>query len=553
MVGIVAFALALRLVLMLIRGDYIVFDEGYYLLLARSLRAGDSFTLNGLPHVALSPLQPVIVAGLSVIGLPDLWASRLLAAVCGALLVLPVASLASRWFGPRGGFAAGLSTAVYPALVAYLPFFPGESWNLYFGSEPLFLLLATSALAVAARAFDTGRPSLWFLAGTFADLSYLTRLEGAVVGTGLGLSLIAGYALARKPGLVRALLGFSASMVITLPYLFYLHGALGRWAVSGRVQAATTSSAAAPVAAAPSGEEGGGGAVNDFVWGGDVVKLWRTLYALDGSHTQMSSQYWGVPKRAVQPVADTTLAEPGAPVRRTSRAVSFVKAVLIVVPWIALIAAVLGGVLARPTRDALLWMTPAILTAVVPSVLAYAEPRAMLMLAPVVCVLIGGLGAEAEARLRGSGREWVARACVPIAVLFLFAPTAYQVSRAWTLQTPLQRVATSRRLVGEYFAAHLPDSARIVSWHPAVAVWARRDWRVLPYAPLDHIVTYARAQGAEAVVFSRFDPSPIANPPRAFWAILLDSASAESGSTNVREVETLPYLYVGRLGPAGTP
>src|SRR5437868_6507293 len=74
-------ALALRLLLLYLRGDYIVFDEGYYLLLARSLRAGHGLTLNGLPHVALSPLQPVIVAALSFIGIPDLWASRLLAAI----------------------------------------------------------------------------------------------------------------------------------------------------------------------------------------------------------------------------------------------------------------------------------------------------------------------------------------------------------------------------------------------------------------------------------------------------------------------------------------
>ena len=82
---VVLAALALRLVLLVARGDYIVYDEGYYLLLARSLRAGHGYALNGLPHVALSPLQPVLVALVSAVGVPDLWASRLLAAVCGAL------------------------------------------------------------------------------------------------------------------------------------------------------------------------------------------------------------------------------------------------------------------------------------------------------------------------------------------------------------------------------------------------------------------------------------------------------------------------------------
>ncbi len=103
---LVSGALALRIVLLVARGDYIVYDEGYYLLLARSLRAGTGFTLNGLPHVALSPLQPVLVALASAAGAPDLWASRILAALCGALLVFPVAALAR---------LAGGEKAVLPA------------------------------------------------------------------------------------------------------------------------------------------------------------------------------------------------------------------------------------------------------------------------------------------------------------------------------------------------------------------------------------------------------------------------------------------------------
>ena len=138
-------ALALRLVLLLVRGDYLVYDEGYYLLLAESLRHGHGFALNGLPQVALSPLQPLLVAGLTLIGFPALSASRLLAAIAGALLVVPVAFLARRWLGDRAALAAAAFVAASPGLLTFLPFFPGERWNLYFGSEPLFLLLASHA------------------------------------------------------------------------------------------------------------------------------------------------------------------------------------------------------------------------------------------------------------------------------------------------------------------------------------------------------------------------------------------------------------------------
>src|SRR5258708_39476715 len=113
---VAAVALVVRLILLWVRGDYIVYDEGYYLLLARSLRAGHGFTLNGLPHVSLSPLQPIVVAVMSLTGLPDLWASRTLAALSGALLVYPVAYLARECFGPRTAAPAASCVAVAPGL-----------------------------------------------------------------------------------------------------------------------------------------------------------------------------------------------------------------------------------------------------------------------------------------------------------------------------------------------------------------------------------------------------------------------------------------------------
>jgi hypothetical protein len=45
-----------------------------------------------------------------------------------------------------------------------------------------------------------------------------------------------------------------------------------------------------------------------------------------------------------------------------------------------------------------------------------------------------------------------------------------------------------------------------MSWHPAVALYADRDWRVLPYAPLLDIVRYANAIDARVVVLSAFYP-----------------------------------------------
>lgn len=553
---IVVAALLLRLLLLYVRGEYIVYDEGYYLLLARSLREGHGFMLNGLPHVALSPLQPVIVAGLSLLGIPDLWASRLLAAACGALLVLPAASLARRGFGERGARSAAIFVALCPALLTYLPFFPGQGWNLYFGSEPLYLLLALSAVAVGVRAALDEPWQLWLGAGALGSLAWLTRLEGIVLSAALGLSMLGMLAYRRRLALwPRAAAALAVGVVIALPYLLYLHGALGRWAISGRVQAAAAREGPAVAQRGPP-DGGGSDAVNDFVWGGDTEVLWRTLYALAPSGRRMASQYWGVagpdttgpaPVVAVPearaPAADSAAPHAGSPTGTLRRAV------MVVAPLWLMVLAIWGAGRIRPRADAALWLGPVGLATIVPALLAYAEPRALLLLAPAACILAAGAVEHARQLLeRRPGRARFGPVLPGLVVLALVSPTARDFSRAWTQLTPLQQVAAARRVVGEYLGAHLPAEARIVSWHPAIAIWAHRDWRVLPYDAFARIVGYARAQDARAVVFSRFEPSPMRDPPRAFTAVLLDSVTTFSGDrVRLEPVDATPSLFVGRL------
>ena len=560
-------ALLLRLALLVARGDYIVYDEGYYLLLARSLAAGHGFRLNGLPHVALSPLQPLIVAGLSLVGVPDVWASRLLAAACGAALVFPVAWLARRWGGEDAAAPAAVLAAAAPALLTFAPFGPHE-WNLYFGSEPLFLLLGLLALVCAVRAVDEGAWRWWVLFGALGALAYLTRLEGAVLGVALGVAAAALLAVRGQRARLRRLVPAAlVGLLVAAPYFAYLHSALGRWAVSGRVQAAGAPVAAAPPpatpgAAAPAGQ---GDALQQFVWGGDVAALWRTLYALDPSGTRMASQYWGVAPRPTHAPAATAppaaaagappaVAAPDAPDSLTavpaapSMAVQLARALLTVVPWWLGALALVGLVMVRPRSDAFAWIGAVAVAVAVPAVFAYVEPRALLLLTPVACVCGGVAVAWGAARLP-------ARARLPLAALgaaVLLVHPVRDLVRAWPQSTPLQRAATARRVVGEYLAEHLGAGATIVSWHPALAVWAHRAWRVQPYDDLPRILSYARAQGAAAVVLSTFEPSPLRNPPRAFTVVLVDSAAVAPGP-NVRldPVEETPLVFVGRVAKAG--
>ena len=569
-------ALALRLLLLLARGDYIVYDEGYYLLLARSLRAGQGFTLNGLPHVALSPLQPVLVALLSATGAPDLWVSRLLAAVCGSLLVLPVAALGRLAGGPRVALVAAVLTAASPALMSFVPFFPGQSWNLYFGSEPLYLLLAFSAVAAAVRAAEGGWP-WWLAAGALAGASYLARAEGLVLCGALLLVVALRLLVKRMPA--RAwrgpLLAAAAGLVVAAPYLVYLHSALGRWAVSGRVQAAANAGAATP--SAVESARSGGQVLEAFVWQGQPEAFVRAMYGLDPTGTRMASQYWGVrrepsgptpaaardparPQRAgpVAPESAERVASPtagpatspgtgpagGAPPRRSPLLVWW-QGITTVVPWWLGVVALAG--LALGTRGALVWLVPLAAAALLPSLATYVEPRSLLPLAPLAAIGAASAASWAAERLAGVRNLRASIVLPAVLAIALVAPAVRDLVRAWNQSTPLQQVATARRAVGEYLARHLGPDASVMSFHPAVAIWAGRPWRVLPNDTFQRIAAYADQEHAAAVVFSRFEPSPIQRPPRAFTIVLPSGTTAPSATVQLQPVDETPLLFVGRL------
>jgi len=94
--------------------------------------------------VALSPLQPLVVAALEFTACRN--SGR--PGCCGRVRRRCSSCRLRPWRGAGTAIAALATAAVFvalcPALTTLLPFFPGERWNLYFGSEPLYLLLAVS-------------------------------------------------------------------------------------------------------------------------------------------------------------------------------------------------------------------------------------------------------------------------------------------------------------------------------------------------------------------------------------------------------------------------
>ncbi len=275
----------------------------------------------------------------------------------------------------------------------------------------------------------------------------------------------------------------------------------------------------------------------------------------------MASQYWGVqreaapaPTRAAAPAAAAPAAPaPPPPAPQRGALAVWWEGVTAVVPWWLGLIALLG--LASGARAALVWVFPLAVCATLPSALTYVEPRSLLPLAPLAAIYASV--ALARVRERASGR-----AARPAAVVLpglvargLAWPAARDGAQAWSQTTPLQQVAGARRAVGEYLARHLPADAVVMSWHPAIALWAGRDWRVLPYDSFGRIAAYAVHERAAAIVFSRFEPSPLPRPPRAFTVVLpgADTVTAGAGRVELQPVDETPLLFVGRVAAPAAP
>jgi hypothetical protein len=109
------FAVTLRLLVFTSRGDYIAFDEGWYLLLGRSLFDGNGYTLTGLRHTTLSPMFPVLAGAVGAVITDVVWGGRIVAAVTAGLLVWPCWHIFQRVGGRRVAAIACILIAVMPS------------------------------------------------------------------------------------------------------------------------------------------------------------------------------------------------------------------------------------------------------------------------------------------------------------------------------------------------------------------------------------------------------------------------------------------------------
>jgi 4-amino-4-deoxy-L-arabinose transferase-like glycosyltransferase len=448
-----AAACTLRLLLFLGRGDYVAFDEGWYLLLGVNVMTGRGFTLSGLQHIALSPLFPLMAGAVNWVIDNPIWSGRIVAALTAGLLVLPCWSIAYRLAGRRTAVIMCVLIAVMPTLSAFVAAY-WIGWDLWVGAEPVLHLLLFTGLALALRAWDSERVRDWLLAGIAFALAYLARPEAIIAFGVVGLITGARALLTRWPPRIAQVAALALAFALTAaPYWLYLHGAMGRWAITGRgIDVSATMRRAPATSSSVPRPPHASNTIEQMLWGSDHAPYVQHIYSLDPSGTRLSSLYWGIPlpdtvsvsrpkKSAAPDTTRATTPQPAPrPVEKTrSRLALYARALAQVIPFYLWPFMLLGVVATtRRWRTELIFVLPLVGTSVAIARVVAIDPRTQLLIVPLAAFYAArGIRRAGTYLERNVGRTRVRRGMMSAAL----ATAVARYGSALALLQPQARIA----------------------------------------------------------------------------------------------------------------
>ena len=188
------------------------------------------FSEEGIPpfHPIYPPLYPAIAGCLALLGFPLELGARLASALLGSAVVLPVAWIGHRTYGPRVARYAAAIVAVHPVLVTY---------GTYVLTEATYTTLLAAGITFGLACVLTGRPLAYAAAGLSLGLASLLRPEALAYlpflgGVGLYRWRRCGVTGKRTLQSLGLLLG--PFLVVTLPYAHYMKETTGTWTLTGK-------------------------------------------------------------------------------------------------------------------------------------------------------------------------------------------------------------------------------------------------------------------------------------------------------------------------------
>ena len=211
-----------------LRFEYAVgWDEVNYLKLGAS---GAIHGLNHVLHTYWSPLYPFFVALFGRVFTNYELAGRLVSILFGTILIVPVFLFVEKYLSKKVAWFCSLLIAFFPMLIE-------SSFSAL--TESLYIFMAITGVILGFLAIQKKSILLAATTGGLFSLAYLTRPEGIgflIVFVGLAISVLIYQALKKREYrlifvLVSAVISF---LIISSPYLYYLHDVTGEWTLSSK-------------------------------------------------------------------------------------------------------------------------------------------------------------------------------------------------------------------------------------------------------------------------------------------------------------------------------
>jgi len=222
----IALALAARALFVLLwQSDYELPDSASYIAVAENVLAGAGFAVNAETQVGRAPLYPLFLAGCFTAFGRSYLAARLVQAVIGALVCVPVFLLGKAVHGSRAGVVAAAVCAVYPPFVFY---------TRLLLTEAIFIPLLAS-VALGLYSLRTGWRAKWAVGTGLALGAAVLLRPSALLLWPFGLLLVLVASADRKGSVVSAAVTSAVVAAVLSPW------AVRNYRVTGHVVLTTLS------------------------------------------------------------------------------------------------------------------------------------------------------------------------------------------------------------------------------------------------------------------------------------------------------------------------
>jgi 4-amino-4-deoxy-L-arabinose transferase-like glycosyltransferase len=483
---LVVSAALLRLALSLYFPRVVWGDESAYLLLGHNLVTGNGFTYTGYPELHFPPLHPLFVGLLSLMTGDLEMASNLENAIFGGLLLLPVFAIAVRIYGSQTAWLTAVLLALFPPLTVSV---------LYWGSmsEPPFLFLLFSALALFLAALEGQRFWMFFAAGAVLGLAYLTRDEAIAFCGALSIFALMWLWTEAKSLTLQvswAVATFALSfLLVAAPYLWYLHVHTGQWMISGKLQITWRA-----------------GSYRDE---GKTTQD-QLYFGLDSSGSEVN---WLSPERFQANMLSNVIGHPSVLLRRVVRTAGSLKENFFTRTnfWWALLPLVILGLFKQPWSRRRLRYEAFLLTMIAVLLVVFL-PFGFLVryFAPAFPILLMWTARGAQELGRWLQETVALSGGVPFSNRFVQAGLGFLPAGMAVLALLLTIPVTAERAIsimhfgdeeaGRWLKTHIPGDAKIMAQDVAVAVYSGRRWVPSPKTDWGRFMKYATAHGAQYLV-----------------------------------------------------